>query len=62
MQEQLKTLTSNIIELYQTIFKNFNGNRWRLVLNLIILNISGHWLKNKKVIEEFSSEIAVNLL
>ena len=30
------SLTRNTIELYLTIFKTFNRNRWRLVLNLFI--------------------------
>ena len=54
-------LTSNTIELYPTIFKNFNRNRWRLVFNLIILNISGQWLKIKKLLKKYGSKVAVNL-
>ena len=55
-------LTRNTIELYPTIFKNVNRNRWRLVLNLIILNISTHWLKIKKLLKKYDCEIAVNLI
>ena len=51
-------LTRNTIELYSTIFKIFNKNRWRLVLNLIILNISGYWLKIIKLLKKYDSEIA----
>ena len=31
-RDTVLVLTSNTIELYPTIFKNFNRNRWRLVL------------------------------
>ena len=55
-------LTRNTIELYPTIFKTFTRNRWRLVLNIVVSNISGHWLKIKKLLlKKYGSKNAVNL-
>ena len=53
-------LTRNTIELYPTILKFFNRNEYRLVVNLAISNISGHWLKIKKLLKKYG-KTAVNL-